>query len=106
LMFDGKGIPDFPIAPLNGFSIAAGIAASLVLGDESSGLYAKVAGSVDMGVSTAPLHLYGRMKLEGRIHLWVIGLGASAQLDVEAPEPVFVKGEVCGSVDLWLTSIE
>ena len=106
LMFDGKGIPDFPIAPLNGFSIAAGIAASLVIGSESSGLYAKVSGAVDMGVSTDPLHFFGRMKLEGRIHLWFIGLGASAQMDIEAPEPLYVKGEVCGSVDLWFTEIE
>jgi len=106
LMFDGQGIPDFPLEPLGGFSIAAGIAASLVLGDESSGLYAKVAGAVDMGVSTAPLHFYGRMRLEGSIHLWFIGLGASAQLDMEAPEPLYVKGEVCGSIDLWLTEIE
>ncbi|HSB94731.1 MAG TPA: hypothetical protein VLC28_16520, partial [Flavitalea sp.] len=105
LMFDGKGIPDFPLGALNGFSVAAGIAASLVIGDESSGLYAKVSGALDVGVSTAPLHFYGRMKLEGRIHLWFVGLGASATLDVEAPEPLFVKGEVCGSLDLWLTSI-
>jgi large repetitive protein len=105
LMFDGKGIPDFPLGPLNGFSVAAGIAASLVIGDESSGLYAKVTGALDVGVSTAPLHFFGRMTLEGRIHLWFVGIGASAKLDVEAPEPLFVKGEVCGSIDLWLTSI-
>lgn len=105
LMFDGKGIPDFPLGPLTGFSVAAGIAASLVIGDESSGLYAKVAGALDVGVSTAPLHFFGRMKLEGRIHLWFVSIGASAQLDVEAPEPLYVKGEVCGSIDLWLTSI-
>lgn len=106
LMFDGKGIPDFPLGPLNGFSVAAGIAASLVLGDESSGLYAKVAGSVDMGVSTAPLHFFGRLQLGGSIHLWFIELGASAKLDIEASESLYVHGEVCGSVDLWLTEIE
>ena len=106
LMFDGKGIPDFPLAPLNGFSIAAGIAASLVLGDEDSGLYAKVSGALDAGVTKDPLHFIGRMTLEGRIHLWFIGLGASAKLDIEAPEPLFVKGAVCGSVDLWLTEVE
>ena len=106
LMFDGKGIPDFPLGALQGFSIAAGIAASLLIGNESSGLYARVSGSVDMGVSTDPLHFFGRMRLEGRIHLWFIGLGASAKLDIEGPEPLFVKGEVCGSVDLWFTEIE
>lgn len=105
LMFDGNGIPEFPLGALKGFSVAAGIAASLVIGDEDSGLYAKVAGALDVGVSTAPLHFIGRMKLEGRIHLWFVSLGASAQLDVEAPEPLYVKGEVCGSIDLWLTSI-
>jgi hypothetical protein len=106
LMFDGKGIPDFPLVPLEGFSIAAGIAASLLIGDESSGLYARVSGSVDMGVTRDPLHFFGRMRLEGRIHLWFIGLGASAELRIDAPSPLFVKGEVCGSVDLWFTEIE
>lgn len=106
LMFDGKGIPDFPLVPLQGFSIAAGIAASLVIGDESSGLYARVAGSVDMGVTRDPVHFFGQMRLEGRINLWFVGIGASATLTIEAPEPLYVKGEVCGSVDLWLTEIE
>jgi hypothetical protein len=106
LMFDGKGIPDFPLVPLQGFSIAAGIAASLVIGDESSGLYARVSGSVDMGVTRDPLHFFGRMRLEGRIQLWFVGLGASAEMRIDAPAPLFVKGEVCGSVDLWLTEIE
>jgi len=106
LMFDGKGIPDFPLVPLEGFSIAAGIAASLLIGDESSGLYARVSGSVDMGVTRDPLHFFGRMRLEGRIHLWFVGLGASAELRIDAPSPLFVKGEVCGSVDLWFTEIE
>jgi large repetitive protein len=106
LMFDGKGIPDFPLVPLQGFSIAAGIAASLVIGDESSGLYARVAGSVDMGVTRDPVHFFGRLRLEGRINLWFVGIEASAELRIEAPEPLFVKGEVCGSVDLWLTEIE
>lgn len=106
LMFDGKGIPEFPLVPLEGFSIAAGIAASLLIGDESSGLYARVSGSVDMGVTRDPLHFVGRMRLEGRIHLWFIGLGASAELRIDAPSPLFIKGEVCGSVDLWFTEIE
>ncbi len=106
LMFDGNGISGLPIGDLTGFSIAAGIAASLVIGDESSGLYAKVAGALDVGVTTAPLHFIGRMTLEGRIHLWFVGLGASAKLDVEAPEPLYVSGEVCGKIDLWLTSIK
>jgi hypothetical protein len=106
LMFDGKGIPDFPLVPLEGFSIAAGIAASLLIGDESSGLYARVTGSVDMGVTRDPLQFFGRMRLEGRIHLWFVGLGASAELRIDAPSPLFVRGEVCGSVDLWFTEIE
>ena len=59
-----------------------------------------------MGVTRDPLHFFGRMRLEGRIHLWFIGLGASAELRIDAPSPLFVKGEVCGSVDLWFTEIE
>ena len=106
LMFDGNGISGLPIGDLTGFSVAAGIAASLVIGDESSGLYAKVAGALDVGVTTSPLHFIGKMNLEGRIHLWFVGLGASAELDVEAPEPLYVNGRVCGSIDLWLTTIE
>jgi hypothetical protein len=106
LMFDGKGISDFPLVPLHGFSIAAGIAASLLIGAESSGLYARVSGSVDMGLTRDPLHFFGCLQLEGRIHLWFVGLGASAKLTIEAPEPLYVKGEVCGSIDLWFTEIK
>ncbi len=106
LMFDGKGIPEFPLGALKGFSIAAGIAASLVIGDKDSGLYAEVSGALDVGVSLAPLHFLGRMELEGSIHLWIMSIGASASLLVEAPEPLYVKGEVCGSISLWLTSLK
>jgi hypothetical protein len=106
LMFDGTGIPLFPLVPLQGFSIAAGIAASMVIGDEDSGLYARVAGSLDMALTRDPLHFFGVMKLEGRIHLWFVSVGASAKLTVEAPEPLYLDGEVCGSVSLLFTSIE
>ena len=93
LMFDGKGIPDFPLVPLNGFSIAAGIA-------RIAGHRRRKLGAVRArlrigrhGRSTRdPLHFFGRMRLEGRIHLWFIGLGASAELGVEAPVAAVRQG--------------
>ncbi|MEN8202285.1 MAG: hypothetical protein ABFS28_06795 [Bacteroidota bacterium] len=106
LMFDGKGIPDFPLGALHGFSIAAGIAASLVIGNKDSGLYAEVSGALDVGVSTEPLHFTGQMQLEGSIHIWIMSIGASALLTIEAPEPLYVEGEVCGTIDLWLKKLK
>ena len=107
LMFDGKGIPDFPLVPLQGFSIAAGIAASLLIGDESSGLYARVVRSGRHGSDARSAALL-RTHAAGRADPSLVRRPRRQRRNCVSmrPPPLFIKGEVCGSVDLWFTEIE
>lgn len=129
-MVRGKDIPNskydgthvkFPLGQLSGFSIATGVSASYHWGDEGSGLYINVGSSIDIGMGFEPLLFRGEMRLWGELHLWVVGIEASARLSVtvgEVPdgnEPdgrprtksvSIIDGEVHGKVDLFFFDIE
>jgi large repetitive protein len=121
-MIRGKGIPDtdydagqaasYPLPnPLGGFSIMTGVSVSFVWGNRASGLYLSVGASIDVGLGFAPLMFDGHLKLWGELHLWVVGIEASAQLAVTAGvkngnDVVKIDGEVHGKVDLFFFSIE
>ncbi|WP_211231849.1 hypothetical protein [Amycolatopsis balhimycina] len=125
-MIRGKGIPDtgapadnydtgqgnFPLpSSLNGFSIMTGVSVSFLWGSRSSGLYLSVGASVDVGLGFEPIMFAGRLKLWGELHLWIIGIEASAQLSVTAGQKgndniVLIDGEVHGKVDFFFFSIE
>ncbi|OCB55639.1 hypothetical protein A5722_16965 [Mycobacterium vulneris] len=120
-MIRGKGIPDaeydagqsgFPLpTPLGGFAIMTGVSVSFLWGSRSSGLYLSVGASIDVGLGFAPIMFDGQLKLWGELHLWVVGIEASAQLSVTAGEKggasvVKIDGEVHGKVDLFFFSIE
>ena len=110
-MIDGKAINGWPgygsTTNLPGIAVAAGIGASVILGDESVGLYLKVSARADVGVSFSPrLFLVGRILLEGELRLFIVSIGAHGQLDVLAPDPTHIHGEVCGHVDFFFFSVE
>jgi hypothetical protein len=125
-MIRGKGIPDtgspadnydagqtnFPLpSPLYGFSIMTGVSVSFLWGSRSSGLYLSVGASIDVGLGFAPVMFAGELRLWGELHLWVVGIEASARLSVLAGQKdgdniVLVDGEVHGKVDLFFFSIE
>jgi hypothetical protein len=111
LQIDGTGITGWPgrpqLAPrtLPGVSIAAGIEASIVLGDEGSGLFAKVAAFADVAASLEPFLLVGVAGIVGQLRLWVVGISVSGALQIEAPDPTWVHGEICGSVDLFFFEV-
>ncbi|MEU6076034.1 hypothetical protein [Micromonospora sp. NPDC047074] len=142
-MIRGRGIPDlgpggydasantpFPLPALGGFSIATGVSVSYIWGNRSSGLYISVGSSFDMGIGFAPIFFAGKLRLWGELHLWVIGIEASAQLTIQAgqvpdgppiPDPeypgdptktvqptknmVLIDGEVRGEIDLFFFTI-
>ncbi|ANP51088.1 hypothetical protein J2Z21_009671 [Streptomyces griseochromogenes] len=126
VMIRGKGIPDtsaptdnydagqgnFPLPrPLTGFAIMAGVSASFVWGDRGSGLYLSVGASIDVGVGFEPLTFTGELRLWGELHLWIIGVEASARLSVIAghlagQDVAHIEGEVHGKVDFFFFSIE
>jgi large repetitive protein len=119
LMLHGNGItlpnPPLPDVPTGGFTIAAGAHLSFVWGSESIGLYLKVAGGFDVIVSFSPFALGGKIVLSGELRLFIISIGASAELDVHAgkqelPDHTIVShtyahGQICGEVDFFFFSV-
>ncbi|MBE7169245.1 MAG: hypothetical protein INR73_01560 [Williamsia sp.] len=121
LMFAGDGIPDFPVIGgpqlLHGFSIALGFGASMILGDQGSGLYLEVGGDFKAGIAFSPLTIYGFIDLRGELHLWVVSISAWASLEVKAytkhdeaahKEKFVTKvhGEACAKVSLLFFDVE
>ena len=87
--------------------MAAGIGASVVFGDEGIGLYLRVSARADVAVSFSPrLFLVGRIQLDGELRLFIVSVGAHGRLDVEAPDPTYIRGEICGHVDFFFFSVE
>jgi hypothetical protein len=110
-MIAGHSIDDWPgygtTRQLRGIAVATGVGASVVLGDEGIGLFLKVSLRADIAVTFSPrLHLIGRVQLDGELRLFIISVGAHGKLDVEAPDPTFLKGEICGHVDFFFFSVE
>lgn len=111
VMIAGHDITGWPgygqLRTLPGMAMAAGIGASVVFGDESIGLYLKVSARADVAVSFSPrLFLVGRIQLDGELRLFIVSVGAHGRLDVEAPDPTFIRGEICGHVDFFFFSVE
>ena len=111
VMIAGHDITGWPgygqLKTLPGIAMAAGIGASIVFGDEGVGLYLKVSARADVGVSFSPrLFLVGRIQIDGELRLFIVSVGAHGKLDVEAPDPTHVKGEICGHVDFFFFSVE
>ncbi len=111
VMIAGHDIIGWPgygqLRTLPGMAMAAGIGASVVFGDESVGLYLKVSARADVAVSFSPrLFLVGRIQLDGELRLFIVSVGAHGRLDVEAPDPTYIRGEICGHVDFFFFSVE
>ncbi len=111
VMIAGHDIVGWPgygqLRTLEGMAMAAGIGASVVFGDEGIGLYLKVSARADVAVSFSPrLFLVGRIQIDGELRLFIISVGAHGRLDVEAPDPTYIRGEICGHVDFFFFSVE
>jgi hypothetical protein len=105
-MVHGNGIPDFPLGPLQGFSIATGFHVSFTWGNTSIGLYLRVAAGFDAGIGFAPLFFAGRVYLEGELHLFILGLAIRAELSFASDgEDTRLEGRICGKIDLFFFSI-
>ncbi|SDD21319.1 DUF6603 domain-containing protein [Niabella drilacis] len=97
---------------LNGIAIAIGLEAALVLGDESAGVYLKIAAGAHFGVSFSPFLVVGTMYFEGKLRLVIISIGARGSFDVMVSQisgtndlKVYMHGEICGSIDLFFFEI-
>ncbi len=108
-MVGGQAITPFPPgsnSSLPGVAVALGVFASVLWGSESAGIYLKVAASANFGVSFSPhLFIVGNVHLEGSLHLLVVNIGATGDFLLTAPNPVYLKVHVCGSVSFFFFSV-
>jgi hypothetical protein len=97
---------------LNGVAIAIGIKAALIIGDESAGIYLKIAASADLGLSFSPFMAVGVLIVSGELRLLIVSIGAHGEFDVLINKvqgandySTYLKGEICGSIDCFFFSI-
>ena len=112
---DGVAIPNLP-AVSSGLAIATGFHISAVLmGSKSVGLYLEVAAGFDAIVGFDPPFIAGTIYARGELRLFIISIGASAELTVKVGKRLengklvdqpYVHGEVCGSIDLFFFEIK
>ncbi|WP_127473873.1 DUF6603 domain-containing protein [Microbacterium sulfonylureivorans] len=120
LMVHGNGITlaTQPVLSVpSGFAVATGFHLQAVLmGSKSVGLYLEVAAGFDAILGLDPFYLAGLIYVRGELRLWIVGISASATLEVQVgtrqnpdgtttQEP-YVHGEVCGSVDFFFFSVK
>lgn len=115
LMVHGKGIgapPDPPYTPFPdvkaaGITLAVGFHLTFLWGDTDIGLYAKIAGGLDALISIDPLFVGGKIRLEGELRLFIVSIGASAELDARTDgSSYYVHGEICGRVEFFFFDVE
>ena len=117
LMVHGNGvsIPGLPAID-HGLAVATGFHIQAVLmGSKAIGLYLEVAAGFDAILGLDPFFLAGKIYVSGELRLFIVSVGASAELTVlvgkriengvEVERP-YVHGKVCGHVDLFFFEIE
>ncbi len=117
LMVHGNGVSIPGLPPIaHGLAVATGFHIQAVLmGSKSIGLYLEVAAGFDAILGLDPFFLGGKIYVSGELRLFIVSVGASAELtvlvgkriengvEVETP---YVHGKVCGHVDLFFFEIE
>ncbi len=116
LMIHGAGLthPTLDVTT-TGLTIATGFHLRAVLmGSKSIGLYLEATAGFDALLAFEPMFLAGRIYVSGELRLFIISIGASAELrvrvgqenpDSPAQKP-YIFGEVCGKVDFFFFSIK
>lgn len=114
LIIKGDGLDALPakgLPAVTGFAIGAGAAASFTWGDTDIGLYLRIAGGFDAVIGFDPFLLAGRFDLSGELRLFIISIGASAELDIlvvghTGGFSTHIHGEACGHVDFFFFEVE
>jgi len=109
LMFRGDGLAAYAVQrdtlpAIKGFGIGLGVGASFTWGDVSAGLYLRIGGGMDAVIGFNPFTLAGTIWVAGELRLFIISIGADAQLTVIVAEQsggdlgLYVHGIACGHV--------
>ncbi len=112
---DGVSIPVLPSVS-HGIAVATGFHIQCVLmGSKSVGLYLEVAAGFDAILGLDPFYLAGKIYVRGELRLFIVSIGASAELTVMVGTRIvngvrqdqpYVHGEVCGEVDFFFFSVK
>lgn len=106
-MVHGDGIPDFPMGPLQGYSLATGLRASFTWGNTDIGLYLRVAAGFDVGVGFAPFYFAGQVYLDGTLRLFIVSIEAHGKLKfLSDGDDSRLEGRIRGKVDFFFFSVE
>ena len=85
------------------------------MGSKAIGLYLEVAAGFDAIVGFDPFFIAGKIYARGELRLFIVSIGASAELTVMVGQRVvagvvqdqpYVHGRVCGSIDLFFFEIK
>lgn len=117
LMFKGDGFLAYEVGrarlpEIQGFGIGLGVAASFTWGNTDIGLYLRVGGGMDAVIGFDPFVLAGTVYVAGELRLFIVSVGADAQLSVTVNEQpggdlaLYIHGEACGHVSLLFFEIE
>ena len=120
VMVHGRSIAPPPPAlasvVTSGLTIAAGLHLQFVWGSTSVGLYLKIAGGFDAIISFQPFAFGGVISISGELRLFIVSIGASAELTVlsghgrdssgAVVDRTYIHGEVCGHVDFFFFDVE
>jgi len=113
LMFKGDGLPAYKTLPeIKGFAIGLGAGASFVWGNVDAGLYLRIGGGVDAVIGFDPFLLGGLLTVNGELRLFIISIGAYAELTVIVAEQAsgglkaYLHGKACGRVEFLFFSVE
>ena len=109
LMAKGDGFPAYPVhgftlPALTGFALGVGVAASFTWGDTGAGLYLRIGGGMDAELGFQPFTLAGVIYVSGELRLFIVSIGADAELQVVVAEHhgggfgISVNGKACGHV--------
>lgn len=117
LMFKGDGFPAYNVhnatlPAIQGFGVGLGCAASFTWGNTDIGLYLRVGGGMDAVIGFDPFILAGTVYVAGELRLFILSIGADAQLTVIVNEQpggdlaLYIHGQACGHVSLLFFEIE
>lgn len=108
LMIEADGLPSLggkSEFSFDGFSI--GFGAGMALNWSAGPIKLNASASILVGFGTDPLFVKGGLFVSGELDLVVVSVSAYGDITLTyKPDDVFLDGEFCGEVDMWLFSLK